>query len=113
MMKTRVGRVIRQLRKQQQMTLEALADKVETDAANLSRIERGLQNYTPDGIERIAAALGTTAAAILAESDDAGGPSPPRPISDETELLHNYRQLRGSARGLAAMMIAELARQHQ
>lgn len=112
-MKTSVGRVIRRLRKQHQMTLEALADIVDTDAANLSRIERGLQNYTPDGLERIAAAFNTSAAAILAESEDSGGLFQPRPVSDEAELLHNYRLLRGNARNLAVMMIAELARQHQ
>ena len=110
-MKTDVGRVIRRLRKASKMTLEELAALVDTDAANLSRIERGLQGYTPDGLERIAAALGTTAATILSNAEDTGDLCNPRPLSDEQELLNNYRRLRGNARYLAMMMISELARQ--
>lgn len=109
-----VGMVIRRLRKSLGQTLEALAAMTGTDAANLSRIERGLQAYTPEWLEKVAQALGTTASALMVEaeesSDTAIARGSGRPLNDEQEMLVDYRRLRGSARGLVRLMIAEMAR---
>lgn len=43
-----VGAVLRRLRKALGLTLEEMAERAGTDAANLSRIERGKQSYTPE-----------------------------------------------------------------
>lgn len=47
------------------MTQEQLAEKVGMSAANLSRIEKGEQDYTQSVIESIAEALDTDVAALL------------------------------------------------
>lgn len=53
----RIGEAIRKARQAQGATLEKIALAAGTDAANLSRIERGKQGFTPEMIERIAKAL--------------------------------------------------------
>lgn len=53
-----IGDAIRHLRREQGATLEKIALAAGTDAANLSRIERGKQQFTPEMIARIAKALG-------------------------------------------------------
>lgn len=52
-----IGIVIRRIRQEKKLTLEELAFQIGTDATNLSRIERGMQNATPDLLEKIARAL--------------------------------------------------------
>ena len=107
-----VGTVIRRLRKAMGMTMEVLADQIGTDPGNLSRIERGVQNYTPEMLETIAKHLGTTPSALIGEAENEWT-TPPRTIrteADEAELLIDYRKLRGSARSLLRLMAAEMAR---
>lgn len=109
----KIGQVIRKRRRAMGQTLEALAAHAGTDAANLSRVERGLQNYTPDGIAALAEALQTTVATLIAEAEASntanfGGEF--RPMNDELELLMDYRRLRGSARSVVKLMVAEMAR---
>ena len=55
-----IGQVIREIRESRKATLEAIAFAAETNASNLSRIERGTQGYSKETLERIAAALGVT-----------------------------------------------------
>lgn len=109
----KIGQVIRKHRRAMGQTLESLAALAGTDAANLSRVERGLQNYTPDGIAALAEALQTTVAALIAEAET-GDPVKSdgefRPMNDELELLMDYRRLRGSARSIVKLMVAEMAR---
>lgn len=107
-----VGSVIRRLRKSMKMTLEILADAAGTDAGNLSRIERGVQSYTPEMLEAIAKGLGTTASALISEAEGEGVATHARdrPLSDEQELLMDYRKLRSSTRSLVKLMVAEMAR---
>jgi transcriptional regulator with XRE-family HTH domain len=52
-----IGKVIRKVRLERGATLEAIALAAGTDAANLSRIERGKQGFSEDTIERVAHAL--------------------------------------------------------
>ena len=51
-----IGKVIRALRTERGDSLETLAFEVGTDASNLSRIERGLQQPSEDVLKAIAAA---------------------------------------------------------
>ena len=55
-----IGQVMREIREARNATLEEVAFAAETNASNLSRIERGAQGYSPETLERIAAALGVT-----------------------------------------------------
>lgn len=52
-----IGTVIRRIRQEKKLTLEELAFQAGTDATNLSRIEREMQNPTPDLLEKIAISL--------------------------------------------------------
>lgn len=67
-----------------------------------------------DMLEAIAKALGTTAATLMSEAEHeeggAASPAPIRPLNDEQEMLVDYRRLRGSARSLVRLMVAEMAR---
>jgi transcriptional regulator with XRE-family HTH domain len=56
---------IRQWRKHRGLTLEYLADRVGTTHATLSRVERGMQPYGQDLLERLADVLGTDTASLL------------------------------------------------
>lgn len=56
----KIGQVIREIRETHRATLEEIALAADTNASNLSRIERGTQGYSPETLERIATALGVT-----------------------------------------------------
>jgi len=62
-----IGNQIRSLRKAQNVTLQQLAQLTESDAGNLSRIERGELGVSEVLIRKIASALNTTPAALFAE----------------------------------------------
>jgi transcriptional regulator with XRE-family HTH domain len=56
---------IRAWREHRHLTLEQLADRIGITHASLSRIERGLQDYTQKHLEALAEALDTDAASLL------------------------------------------------
>lgn len=56
---------IRQWRENRGLTLEQLAERLETTHATLSRIERGLQPYSQALLEAISEALQTDVASLL------------------------------------------------
>src|SRR5262249_50724619 len=58
---------LRRLRKQRGLTLEELALKAGTDAGNLSRVERHVQRYTPEMLEKLAEALQVPVADLFKE----------------------------------------------
>ena len=60
----KIGQVIREIRIAQGATLEEIALAADTNASNLSRIERGAQGYSPETLDRIASALGTSVSAF-------------------------------------------------
>ncbi len=64
-----IGKVIRALRNEKGASLESLAFDAGTDASNLSRIERGVQQPTEDRLRTNATALGTTIAALYATAE--------------------------------------------
>lgn len=53
-----IGQRIRQARKAQNLTLEALANQVDTDTGNLSRLERGKQGASQELLTKILTVLG-------------------------------------------------------
>ncbi|MBK7813140.1 MAG: helix-turn-helix transcriptional regulator [Rhodocyclaceae bacterium] len=59
-----IGQVIRAIREARKATLEEIAFAANTNASNLSRIERGRQGYSAEALERIAQALGVTVAEL-------------------------------------------------
>lgn len=64
-----LGPVIRKRRQAAQLTLEVLATLIESDAGNLSRIERGELGLSEVQIRKIALALNTTPVSLFLESD--------------------------------------------
>lgn len=52
-----IGKQIRHARKANGLTLETLANQVETDTGNLSRLERGLQGASQELLQKIMTAL--------------------------------------------------------
>ncbi|WP_442108228.1 S24 family peptidase [Pseudomonas sp. NUPR-001] len=55
-----IGQRIREARKAKGLTLEALANQVDTDTGNLSRLERGKQGVSRELLSKIMAALDLT-----------------------------------------------------
>jgi transcriptional regulator with XRE-family HTH domain len=55
-----IGQVIREIREANEATLEDIALAADTNASNLSRIERGKQGFSSETLDRIASALGVT-----------------------------------------------------
>jgi len=53
----KIGQVIRKIRKEKGATLEEIALVAGTDPANLSRVERNMQQLTPEILENVAKAL--------------------------------------------------------
>ena len=64
-----LGNFIRQRRKLLNITLQTLAGKVDADAGNLSRIERGELGISETMLRKIAAALDCTPAYLYAQSE--------------------------------------------
>ncbi len=64
-----IGSIIRNRRQALKITLETLAQAIDSDAGNLSRIERGELGISEAQIRKIAMAIGTTPASLFAESD--------------------------------------------
>ena len=56
---------IRAWRQERGMTMVELAAKAGMDQGHLSKLERGLLQYTQQNLESLAAALGVTPAALL------------------------------------------------
>ena len=67
----KIGDAIRTVRQEQGATLEKIALAAGTDAANLSRIERGKQGFTPEMIARISMALKLPVSALYARVEQA------------------------------------------
>ena len=57
---TQIDSVVREARKRKRLTVKQLAQMVGTDQGNLSRIELGQQDASPDLARAIAAELGLT-----------------------------------------------------
>jgi transcriptional regulator with XRE-family HTH domain len=71
----KIGQVIREIREARKATLEEVAFAANTNASNLSRIERGTQGYSPETLERIASALGVTVSELHLRTESAANPA--------------------------------------
>lgn len=66
-----LGAVIRELRKQRSLTIEALADQAGMHAVSISRIEAGDQNVTWTHLGSIATTLGVEVLELVRMASDA------------------------------------------
>lgn len=73
-----IGPAIRMLREERGLTLEALAHEVDSDASNLSRLERGLQRPGFDLLVDLATALGVKVSEICAMAEGEAAPAKDR-----------------------------------
>jgi transcriptional regulator with XRE-family HTH domain len=71
-----IGGTIKTLRQEQGLSLDLLAGRSGVSRAMLSEIERGMKNPTVRIVMQIAAALGTTVAALIGESPARETPAP-------------------------------------
>lgn len=108
----KIGEVIRRRRKALNLTLEQVALAAETDAGNLSRVERGVQSPSFEAVDLIAKALGTSASALFAESDTVREGTPP--YSKQFLRLHKtFEELSPEDQGLALEFLRLLKKQRQ
>ncbi|MBK5958079.1 hypothetical protein CCR97_08090 [Rhodoplanes elegans] len=61
---------LREWREKREMTLEEVGAKIDYSHASLSRIERGVQDYTGDLLEALAAVYGTDPITLLTRHPD-------------------------------------------
>jgi len=100
-----IGQVIRALRQKRGETLERVALEAGTDAGNLSRIERGVQQPSMELLRAIAATLQTTVATLHACAEDKSyspGQSQDLLGADEADYTSEAIQLRRHFRALTA-----------
>lgn len=117
-----IGKVIRALRTEAQKSLEDVALDIGTDASNLSRVERGLQQPSEESLRSIAAVLQTTVAEIyaLAEGRSLGKPGtstglqPADLQKDAVQMRKYFRSLTPEYQKVALELVKTLARvQHK
>ena len=117
-----IGKVIRALRNEREKSLEEVALDIGTDASNLSRIERGLQQPTEDALRAIAAALKTSVAELyalsegrtLSKSGSATGLQPADLAKDAVQMRRYFRSLTPEFQKVALELVKTLVRvQHK
>ena len=117
-----IGQVIRMLRIERGLTLERVALDVDTDASNLSRIERGLQHPTEDALKAIALVLGSTVSQMYAatEPDQLLASSLGNVVETEDDLSKDglrlrryFRQLNPANKKLALEILQVLIKQQR
>lgn len=84
-----LGQNIRRRRKARKMTLMELAEVIDWDDGNLSRLERGGQSTSEERIRKIAEALGTTIAELYSDYD---GNIEPAPVQTGLVPLISWKQ---------------------
>ena len=112
-----IGKVIRALRTERGDSLEKLAFEVGTDASNLSRIERGLQQASEDVLKAIAAALQSSIAELYALAEGrsltAGTGSVVHPddlARDAVQMRRYFRSLSPEYQKVALEIVKTLVR---
>ena len=113
-----IGKVIRALRTERGDSLETLAFEVGTDASNLSRIERGLQQPSEDVLKAIAAALQSSITELYALAEGrtfATGTSssevhPDDLARDAVQMRRYFRSLSPEYQKLALEIVKTLVR---
>ena len=80
-----VGTEIRRRRKAFKWTLDDLANRVDSDTGNLSRVETGKQGASEETLRKIAGALGCSVADLFAGVEVGGS------ASSAATLMHTRR----------------------
>ena len=117
-----IGQAIREIRIAHKATLEEIAFAADTNASNLSRIERGTQGYSADTLDRIAKALGVTVSDLHLRMEAAartvnkpgravGGPK--QPLLDPTITSSKYSALTQDHRELVDEFMTMLLRRQR
>lgn len=115
-----IGKAIRALRKERELTLEQLALEIGSDASNLSRIERGAQQPTQEILHALSLALKTSISALYAIAEGAATivtasgehvPLDDMDFSDEAiQLRRHFRKLTPRNRQLVLEMVRLIGR---
>ncbi|MBN8476056.1 helix-turn-helix transcriptional regulator [Sulfuritalea sp.] len=113
-----IGQVIREIREARNATLEEVAFAADTNASNLSRIERGTQGYSPETLESIASALGVTVSELHLRAEtatDTAGKTAgrKRQLQPATLAASKYSKLTPEHRELADEFMALLLRRQR
>jgi len=109
----KIGDALRKRRQERAETLEAVAFRVDSDASNISRIERNRQQPSAELLERLAEALGCSVTDLYAEvSSKKGKPQelPDKETEDSINIQRSLRALSPQNRQLAMEFIKLLAR---
>ncbi len=118
-----IGNILRQRRKLLGKTLEDVAFAANTDAGNLSRIERDEQRPSLDLLEAIAQALDTQMSALYknaemqqaasTEEPDCNYIALPEPIDPQLlTLIKHYHSLSEEGQAVALNLLASLKKTH-
>jgi transcriptional regulator with XRE-family HTH domain len=119
----KIGNILRHRRKMLGKTLEDVAYAAETDAGNLSRIERDEQRPSLDLLEAIAHALDTQVSALYQSAEEHSrtevmeqsnhySPSTTAVDAQLALLLKHYHSLTDEGRSLAVNLISTLKKTH-
>lgn len=118
----KIGQAIREIREARKATLEEVAFAANTNASNLSRIERGAQGYSPETLERIASALGVTVSELHLRTEAAANATRKasgttsgrkRQLPPATLVASKYSSLTPENRELADEFMALLLRRQR
>lgn len=66
----KIGERIRQIRTARKMTLQQLADVIDSDVGNLSRLERGRQGFSEPMLQKVANALSIHVSELFSDEDE-------------------------------------------
>ncbi|MBZ2188516.1 helix-turn-helix domain-containing protein [Alcanivorax sp. JB21] len=108
----KIGTILRRQRENRFETLEDVAFRAGTDASNLSRIERGLQQPSITLLAQLAAALDTKVSDLYLILEASQPTAPGKPLPNEpwrADLVRLQRHLRELDKSKRAILI-DLAR---
>lgn len=88
-----IGQVIRSLREEKGWSQEKLAHEAGMGTSHLSRIERGERRLPTTRLDALAAALGTTSAAVCAALEGTQRPQTPPDKDRETSVDYSSEAL--------------------
>lgn len=116
-----IGSVIRRARKALNLTLEAVAHEAGTDASNLSRIERGVQQPSIELLQLIAQTIQVPVSVLFAEVEYGAENTPPRSTEEyvhelagkvaskqQTHLCQGFQRLSSEHQGLVLALVDAL-----
>jgi len=89
----KIGQVIRKIRKEKGATLEEVALTACTDPGNLSKVERDLQQPTPEMLDNVAKALGLPVSSLYLIAEQTVAPY--EIVGNKDEIRQATRRLEG------------------